>query len=351
MGLQEQLPSFLQQARDKAKLLVDVPRELALMTPGAVRYLASGTTSFRAYGGMRRLYYLTDGRFHNTVHEVLRRLRPPVALDRTIGVLGDMQGAHLERVLRALDQDGYYVFDQRLPHDSLQEIREFALRTPCIPHGEGVSPEPVRFDENKQLAPKLLVPSNDLLRCPPLRNLMLDRSILALGQAYLNSSVVMDAPTMWWSVASSGQPSSAAAQLFHVDLDRLRWLNFFFLITDVDTNNGPHCYVRNSHHHKPTALLRDGRYSDEEIANHYPNDVVEIGGVRGTIFVADTRGFHKGKVLYQGNRLMFQIVLADSLFGQTYESVTVPRDLEPEFQDVRRRFPFTYSNFRSASLA
>jgi hypothetical protein len=333
--------------RRKARLLVDVPRELAVMMPGWAYYLATGKTPLRAYSSMRRLYYLTDGRFNDAVHQILRRLRPPVALDRTEGVLGDMRGEGLNRVLRALDQDGFYVFEKRLPDDAIRTIREFALRTPCKPNGEGASPEPVLFREGACQAPTFHFDSNDLLACEPIRELLVDRSILALAQAVLRSSVVMDTPRMWWSAAASDQPSSAAAQLFHVDMDRIRWLNFFFLITDVDANNGPHCYVRNSHHRKPVALHKDGRHSDEEIASYYPDRVVEIGGVRGTIFVADTRGFHKGKMLHTGNRLMFQIVLANSLFGQTYERMGIPPALEPEFREAVLRFPFTYSNFAS----
>ena len=95
----------------------------------------------------------------------------------------------------------------------------------------------------------------------------------------------------------------------------------------------------------PQALRRDGRFSDEEIASHYPDQIVEIGGARGTIFVTDNRAFHKGKNLQKGARLLFQMVLASSSFGQTYERVRVPADLNPDLRDAIDRFPFTYSRF------
>jgi len=344
MSVSEIVPALLGRAKKQAHLLLDVPRELAAMAPGWAYYLATGKTPHRAYEGMRRLTYLTDGRFNDAVHGVLRRLRPPVALDSTRGVLGDMQGAHLDRVLRVLDEDGFYVFEERLADAEVKEIVDFSLRTPATPRGENVPQEPVLFD-SQQPWPKLDFSPTDLLTCAPLCRLAADRSVLALAQAFLRSSVVLDAPSMWWSTPGSGEASSVAAQLFHMDIDRLRFLNFNFLLTDVDAHNGPHVYVRKSQRHKPEALRRDGRFSDEEIASHYPDQIVEIGGVRGTIFVTDNRAFHKGKNLQKGARLLFQMVLSSSSFGQTYERVRVPADLNPDLRDAMARFPFTYSRF------
>ena len=343
--ISEMVPALL----GRAKTLLNVPRMLATMAPGWAYYLATGKTPDRTYMAMRRLFYLTDGRFNDAVHEVVRRLRPPVALDRTTGVLGDMQGAHLDRVLRALDEDGFYVFDERLADSAVEEIVDFSLRTPCTPRGENVVREPVLFDASQQRSPVLDFSPTDLATCAPLCRLLADRSVLALAQAFLRSSVILEAPAMWWSTPGSGEPSSVAAQLFHVDIDRLRFLNFSFLLTDVDAHNGPHCYVRTSQRNKPQALRRDGRYSDEEISSHYPDQIVEIGGARGTIFVTDNRAFHKGKNLQNGARLLFQMVLASSSFGQTYERVRVPADLNPDLRDAIGRFPFTYSRFIAAA--
>ena len=39
------------------------------------------------------------------------------------------------------------------------------------------------------------------------------------------------------------------------------------------------------------------------------------------------------------------MVLSSSSFGQTYERVRVPADLDPDLRDAIVRFPFTYSRF------
>jgi len=337
----EMLPALLGRAMEQADALVDV----AAMAPGLAYYLATGKTPSRAYKGMRRLTYLTDGRFNDAVHGILRRLRPAVALDRTTGVLGDMQGAHLDRVLHALDEDGFYVFEQRLAASEVEEIVDFALRTPGMPRGENAISQPVLFDASEKRWPKLEYLPADFLTCAPLCRLAADRSVLALAQAFLRSSVVLDVPTMWWSTPGSGEASSVAAQLFHQDIDRLRFLNFNFLLTDCDTDNGPHVYVRKSARNKPQVLRREGRISDEEIVSHYPDQIVEIGGARGTMFVTDNRAFHKGKHLQKGARLLFQMVFCSSGFGQTFEPVHVPANLNPDLREAIERFPFTYSRF------
>ena len=90
-------------------------------------------------------------------------------------------------------------------------------------------------------------------------------------------------------------------------MDRIKFLKFFFYLTDVGPDNGPHCYLRASHDRKPSALRRLDRITDEEILRHYgPERVVEVMGVRGTAAAVDTRGFHKGKPLTAGHRLIFQ---------------------------------------------
>ena len=128
-------------------------------------------------------------------------------------------------------------------------------------------------------------------------------------------------------------------------MDRFRFVKFFVYLTDVDTNNGPHCYVRGSHLRKPRVLLRDERILDDEIASHYkPENMVELTGPTGTILAVDTRGFHKGKPLVERDRLILQIQFADSLFGQNYGAVPVPANISEETLNRIRKNKRCFSN-------
>jgi len=65
-------------------------------------------------------------------------------------------------------------------------------------------------------------------------------------------------------------------------------------------------------------LRRDGRHSDQEVKEQYRREV-SVTGERGLVFLADTRGLHKGLPLESGHRLMFQTEYANSLFGYPHK--------------------------------
>jgi hypothetical protein len=154
-----------------------------------------------------------------------------------------------------------------------------------------------------------------------------------------------------WSTAFlAGKASSAAAQHYHFDMDRVKFLEFFFYLTDVTSESGPHCSVAGSHRRKPRVLLRDARIDDEEIRRHYPNDrIVEITGSRRTIVAADTRGFHKGKPLTQGDRLILEFELVTSLFGADYSTIVLNERFSDVFRAAVARDRRTYATLQTVS--
>ena len=140
----------------------------------------------------------------------------------------------------------------------------------------------------------------------------------AIAAEYLGTPPLIDLITMWWSFATQSglEEQSGAAQLYHFDLDRLSFVKVFVYLTDVDENTGPHSYIKGSHKgYRGATFTRDGRFSDEEVAAAYPKEEYRICGPAGTVFIADTKGLHKGNPLIDGERLMFQIQFVNSLFG------------------------------------
>src|SRR6185503_13469174 len=114
-----------------------------------------------------------------------------------------------------------------------------------------------------------------------------------------------------------------AGQLYHFDMDRIKWLKFFIYLTDVEAANGPHCFVRGSHrtHGIPSSLLSKGyaRIRDAEVFQYYARETeVRFVAPRGTVIAEDTRGLHKGMEVLSGDRLMLQLQLSNSLFGAPY---------------------------------
>ena len=132
--------------------------------------------------------------------------------------------------------------------------------------------------------------------------------------------------------------------MYHFDLDRIKFMKFFFYLTDVDAETGPHCFVKSSHGKLPKAINRDGRFEDDEIEKIYGKDnLLELCGKRGSIMAVDTRGFHKGKDLTKDKRLLFQIQFTNSMFGQTYERIDYSL-IQDKYKTIVDQCPESYSN-------
>jgi hypothetical protein len=190
----------------------------------------------------------------------------------------------------------------------------------------------------------------DVIASPDVQDLVCDFSVLSVAQAYLRARPVADVLAFWWSTAFNSAPSSAAAQYFHFDLDRVKWLKFFIYLTDVGPDGGPHTFVAGSHRTEgiPENLLRHGyvRLSDRDVHAEYPpSALIEFNAPRGTILVEDSRGLHKGKRVVRGDRLMLQVQFSNSLFGATYPRCRLPAVIEPPLRSAVAAYPPIFSAF------
>ncbi len=143
-------------------------------------------------------------------------------------------------------------------------------------------------------------------------------------------------------------PAARPQLYYHFDMDRPRWLKFFFYLTDVGPENGPHCFIRGSHRTGGIAheLLERGyaRLDDADVARHYPSaDHISFTGKKGTIIAEDTRGLHKGQHVLHGDRLVFQLELANTLFGGRLTALPTPTALAPALRERRASYPRVYS--------
>lgn len=322
-----------------------------LALSGIAWFRARGATPWPAYSSMRRLYCITGGRSNHVLSRWVEKPAAQPSIGSSSGVLGDMQGDSLAAAVDGLNRDGFFVFDQRLGVELCDALASLARREPgrLLPRPEG-APECAVFEPGAPLTIKYDLAEHAICADPTVQKLLVDRSLLALASAYLGSVPYNDLVAMWWSTAAATAPSSEVAQLFHFDMDRLKFLKVFFYLTDVTPRTGPHCYVQGSHREKPAHLLRDGRHSDEEIVQGYGADrVKELCGPRGTIIAVDTSGFHKGKMLEERHRLILQLEFTNSLFGQRYNRVRVAAD--SAVAAARAEFPDTFERFAVDEVA
>lgn len=331
-------------------------RDWMLVLAGGAVFTATGRTPAAAYQAFVRLFCESGGRSNDALSSLIARCSPPYRFPSASGVLGDLSSSDLASITSALDRRGYYVFPRRLPETVCRRLLDHALNEPCVLREEGgrrTPSGPARPYAAERPTPRGTrydFSTDALLASPDVQALLCDFSILSVAQAYLRARPVADVLTMWWNTAYSAQPSSAAAQYFHFDLDRMKWLKFFIYLTDVGPESGPHTFVAGSHRSGgiPPGLLKHGyaRLTDADVRACYPDEsFVEFSAPRGTIIAEDTRGLHKGKVVERGDRLVLQLQFSNSLFGATYPRWNIPSNPSAELSAAIKNFPAVYAAF------
>lgn len=260
-----------------------------------------------------------------------------------------------EAALTNLRRDGYVILNTKLDPSIVSELAKKFAQAPCtlISDKENAlaKGETVTVDFSDPLAEKYTIDTNYLLSEPSVRNMLLDRGLLEVAQEYIGSVPIVDIVTSWYSFPSDS-PSHNAAQLFHFDLDRIRWVKAFFLLTDQTIETGAHLYVPGTHKDGviPRKLLDRGysRLEDQEVAQFFPEtEWKTMEAPAGSILLEDTRGLHKGISLKRDHRLMLQFEYAQTLFGPEpfLGTLEFERMTDPYWNDMRSAYPKIFEAF------
>lgn len=286
---------------------------------------------------------------------------------RKLAVTGpsyDFAGAHdtlglwsepgaFDRALTELREQGFALLDVRIPDEVVDELAAYFAQAPCtltsdrdVPLAPG---ETTTVDFANPLAEKYAVTTRATLASPTVRSLLLDRGLLEIAQAYLGSAPIIDIIIAWFSFPA-GAASREAGQLYHFDLDRVRWLKAFLLLSDQDSETGAHMYIPGTNRDKgiDASLLRRGyaRLEDDDVAVFHPRSTWKtMEGRRGVILLEDTRGLHKGMPLVRDHRLMLQFEYAQSMFG--HPAGLVSAELDPiddeHWSQMREQYPLLFT--------
>ncbi len=82
---------------------------------------------------------------------------------------------------------------------------------------------------------------------------------------------------------------------WHKDRDGVKLVKIFIYLSDVSHESGPHFFILGSHKKKPLRFVPQFRYEDKVIKKYFNNNnIFEICGDKGTCFIEDTSGFHRG---------------------------------------------------------
>lgn len=310
---------------------------------GYKEYALTGKTPHPAYVAMRNLFVATNGGFSRLMSEIIQKSVPPSVSNECQTLFGDC----LDKAIAGIKDKGCWVFQHKVSECVVENILNFALKAEAQGRPTKTSPavnsvyKDMRTNGNGlfQFSEEKLIQNEDIWK------LACDQNIIDLARAYLGCEPILDMVTMWWSfpTANTEDEKNVTAQLYHFDNDRLSFLKIFIYLTDVDDFNGPHSFVEGSHKgFSSRHFCRDGRFSDEEVRLAYPREELVIKGGRGTIFAVDTKGLHKGVPLINGERLVFQLEFANSLFGAPYDVSKHERLMN----QVELKNPLVFSKFK-----
>ncbi len=332
--------------------------EIKSVISGAKQYVSTGKNIPDAFGQVINLYCQTNGWSNDFLVFLLMLFKPNYTLplvkanSEVKSVLGPLNAKEIHAISNQIRDKGFFVFENQLADSIIEKLMSFAYseKAELIPPREGV-PEYAVYNPEKILADKYQFGSKDLLAQVEVQRLISDPNLLAISQAYLGTNPILSTLVMWWSTLYAKSPETEVAQLYHFDMDWIKWIKWFVYLTDVESDTGPHCFVEESHKRgqKPPELLQRGyqRISDEDMLKHYAeNKFHEYTGPRGLIIAEDTRGFHKGKHPTKGHRLLLEIEYANTLCGTAFPRNTrLPEKIIPDIKEMTKAFPDIFSKF------
>ena len=333
-------------------------KRIAVATAGLIKYLLTGRSALAARMALLDLHCRTNGRSTKWIAPLIHTIRPPRPPAAASGVLGHFSIEEQDRIARSIARDGFYIFDQKMPAEICDQIERFAAQTPTLVHDAGEEPKPrVVYDPAAPVSKIYRIPEQDSITNHAIQRLVADPVFLGIAERYLATLPIFSDIGLWWSPAGDKWPHQDAAQKFHFDFDAPpAWLKLFVYLTDVGPDNGPHTFVRGSHiagNPVRGPLLEEGysRMTDEKIASAFGADnVVSIEGKRGTVFFADTSGFHKGRAPVAGHRLLTVFLYGPPHFNDWIDDTkpgkhALPPDIEPMFAAALAKTPRVYQRY------
>jgi hypothetical protein len=164
--------------------------------------------------------------------------------------------------------------------------------------------------------------AESIIQAPYLLSVANDPRILSMVEEFLGAKPTISNLSLWWSFPRVRE--AYEAQLFHRDVDDLRFCKLFVYLTDVDMDSGPHVFVHGSPGAAACRQIR--RYGDEEVKTAFGESAIEyLCGNRGASFVANTGGVHKGLPPLKTKRLLFQVQYSlFPIFASSYSPVPLP---------------------------
>lgn len=273
-------------------------------------------TTDDAQGLLRQAFIATQGKSLDWAWRLQRERTPSVKKPFSSLFFPELGDVQADEVVAALRHDGYSILPWKMPADWIASVTEQAAQLPVAARRET---EDIQLPATiRPKSPTYWHSQADLIGVREIRVFMQDQALREIAARYLECEPILDLVAAWWTFPH-GAADSASAQLYHFDLDRIRWLKIFVYLTDVDETSGPHAFIRGSHRTNGKTIRRDGRFTDDEVFGLYPrSDERVFIAPKGTVILEDTLGFHKGVAATRNHRFILEYELSINHFGYPY---------------------------------
>ncbi len=220
---------------------------------------------------------------------------------------GNSSQAADKAALQALRDDGIaFLPELNLDAATLAEVHDYFKGKPVLDLYSG-----------KQLAGienlaanynKVAYSTVDTLSCQPLLALANHPTLLATVAQYLGAKPSMASLQTWWTFGEhSVQGQKHYDDVYHRDVDDLRFVKLFIYLTDTTVSTGAHSFIKGSH--RSNQLIRRGPITDTQAQESFAgSDFVTVTGDAGTVFLEDTWGVHRPLPATTGRRLIFSVL-------------------------------------------
>lgn len=201
-----------------------------------------------------------------------------------------------------ITNNGFYVYEEKLDIESVYKLKEDFYDL------QKIKP----FELKGQL-------SGRLYEHGPISQLSeyYINKFMSTAKAYFGSEKIQCELTMYQKSWPKDNIDDLPGGEFHED-DNKRNLKFFIYLTDVGEDNGPFCYVPKTHglrkYEKYIRWLlwevfhaRKYLYSFKLDQKQCELDEVKVTGPAGTVFCADTTGYHRASAPLIGERQVFVV--------------------------------------------
>lgn len=233
---------------------------------------------------------------HNRLYS---RLRPVHDHDALMAKHGD--------IVNGLRENGYYTIERFLAPDRVDRIVDELRR--C---------------NTQFLFPHWEVHQNIASRCPTIADLMVDEFLLDVASLYIRARARLIYYTAW-NTHPTGERATGTDS-YHSDRTDLNFLVFFFYLTDVDEESGPHEFVSGSHRNRPRECGRwwaslGHRIDERAVRNYFPPEAFRRFCLpKGSLIIEDTYGVHRGTPARTKPRTMLELTYG--LHAQSEGDVT-----------------------------